>query len=209
MLLAPILAVRDGARRRPPTGCYPPAMINRAGDPRTDDTIVYELLRTPRGGEAMTVGRATFRAGRSQVDAPDEVAIAVRELLERGFVDRIQSDERPRGYRRSGTGRVEMLVPGMAEHFIARMRGLWLPYPDGSVVTAREAGIVGTVPAPSLAIPDGGGTGPAVTDAAVRRASLAEADHQLGKRPLVRANPPATGLRGAASVRRSDCGWIT
>lgn len=209
MLLAPILAMRDGARRRPPTGCYPPAMINRAGDPRTDDTIVYELLRTPRGGDAIAVGRATFRAGRSDVDAPDEVAIAVRELLERGFVDRIRSDERPRGYRRSGSGRVEMLVPGMAEHFIARLRGLWLPYPDGSVVTAREAGIVGTVPAPSLAVPDGGETGPAITDAAIRRSSLAEADHLLDKRPIVRANPPAPGLRAAPLVRRTDCGWIT
>ena len=73
------------------------------------------------------------------MDAPEAVSVAVLELLQRPFVDRVQADERPRGYRRSGRGIVDMLVPGMAEHFIARMRGLWLPYPDGTVVTAREA----------------------------------------------------------------------
>lgn len=184
-------------------------MINRAGDPRTDDTIVFELLRTPRGGQPTEVGRATFRAGNSNVDAPDEVAVAVRELLERGFVDRIQSDERPRGYRRSGGDRVEMLVPGMAEHFIARLRGLWLPYPDGSVVTAREAGMVGTVPAPTLDIPDAVDTGPSVSDPAARRASLATADRSLNARPLAHANPPIGGARTRPVVaRRTDCGWM-
>lgn len=184
-------------------------MINRAGDPRTDDTIVYDLLRTPRGGEATQVGQATFRAGGSSVDAPEDVAVAVRELLERGFVDRIQSDERPRGYRRSGRDRVEMLVPGMAEHFIARLRGLWLPYPDGSVVTAREAGMVGTVPAPTLDIPDAVDTGPSVSDPSARRASLAIADRSLNARPLARANPPIGGSRSRPSTpKRTDCGWV-
>lgn len=185
-------------------------MINRAADPRTDDTIVYELLRAPRGGEPTGIGRAVFRAGRSTVDAPEEVATAVRELLERGFVDRIQSDERPRGYRRSGRDRVEMLVPGMPEHFIARLRGLWLSYPDGSVVTARASGMVGTVPAPSLDIPDAVDAGPPVTDSAIRRATLAGADRVLDVRPLVKANAPPTGIRRQpATMRRTDCGWIT
>lgn len=184
-------------------------MINRAGDPRTDDTIVYELLRTPRGGAATTVGRATFRAGQSSVEAPDDVRIAVSELLDRGFVDRVRSDERPRGYRRTGSARVEMMVPGMAEHFIARLRGLWLPYPDGSVVTARAAGMVGTIPAPSLDIPDAVDAGPPVTDSSIRRASLAAADGLLDKRPIVRANPPARGVRlRPTELRRTDCGWI-
>lgn len=184
-------------------------MINRAGDPRTDDTIAYELLRTPRGGEPAVIGRAVFRAGHSTVEAPDDVRVAVAELLERGFVDRIESDERPRGYRRTGRARVEMLVPGMAEHFIARLRGLWLPYPDGSVVTGREAGIVGTVPAPTLDLPDDVDAGPPVTDPETRRASLAAAETVLDKRPLVRANPPAVGVRPVGQLRRTDCGWIT
>ena len=46
----------------------------------------------------------------------------------------------------AGSGMVDMLVPGMAEHFIARLRGLWLSYPDGSVVTARAAGSVSSLP---------------------------------------------------------------
>lgn len=185
-------------------------MINRAADPRTDDTIVYELLRAPRGGKPASIGRATFRAGRSIVEAPEDVRIAVGELLERGFVDRIESDERPRGYRRTGHARVEMMVPGMAEHFIARLRGLWLPYPDGSVVTAREAGMVGTVPAPTLDIPDAVDAGPPVTNPDTRRASLAAADTILDKRPIVRAHPPERGVRmRPTELRRTDCGWIT
>jgi len=115
-------------------------MLDRSADPRTQDTIVYELLRTPSGGRAAEiVGTATFSGGRCAVQAPEAIAVAVNEQLERAFVDRVQSDERPRGYRRTGRGGVEMLVPGMAEHFLARMRGLWLSYPDGSVVTAGEA----------------------------------------------------------------------
>jgi len=38
------------------------------------------------------------------------VRVAVEELLGRAFVDRVQADERPRGYRRSGQGIVDMLV---------------------------------------------------------------------------------------------------
>ena len=185
-------------------------MINRAGDPRTDDTIVYELLRTPRGGAASSIGRAIFRGGSTTVEGPDDVAIAVRELLERGFVDRIQSDERPRGYRRSGGDRVEMLVPGMAEHFIARLRGLWLPYPDGSVVTARETGLVGTVPAPTIEIPGAVDSGPSVTDPATRRTTLAGADRALNARPIARANAPERGVRTRpTTARRTDCGWVS
>ena len=202
--------MRGGARHCLPVGCYPPAMINRAGDPRTDDTIVYELLRTPRGGAPESVGRATFRGGSTTVDGPEEITVAVRELLERGFVDRIQSDERPRGYRRSGGDRVEMLVPGMAEHFIARLRGLWLPYPDGSVVTARETGLVGTVPAPTIEIPSAVDSGPSVTDPALRRTTLAGADRALNARPIARANAPERGVRvRPTTARRTDCGWMS
>ncbi len=39
-------------------------MINRAGDPRTDDRIVYELLRVRPGSDVPEViGTATFRRG--------------------------------------------------------------------------------------------------------------------------------------------------
>ncbi len=115
-------------------------MLKQPTDPRTEDTIVFELVRANRRtGDSEMVGRAIFAGGETRVDAPEAVSVAVLELLQRPFVDRVQADERPRGYRRSGRGIVDMLVPGMAEHFIARMRGLWLPYPDGTVVTAREA----------------------------------------------------------------------
>jgi hypothetical protein len=180
-------------------------------DPRTEDTIVYELVRTDRGGgEGRAVGIATFTNGRSTVDAPEAVAVAVEELLGRAFVDRIQADERPRGYRRSGQGMVDMLVPGMPEHFIARMRGLWLAYPDGTVVTARPS-------RPAAAEPRGAAqplveAGPPVTDPALRRATLAESNEILNARPLVVANDPPTGLRPAGErvgVARTDCGWIT
>lgn len=188
-------------------------MFNRVSDPRTEDTITYELLRTARGSQTSeVVGHATFRGGRSRVEAPEAIALAVEEQLGRAFVDRVQADERPRGYRRSGHGIVDMLVPGMPEHFIARMRGLWLSYPDGSVVTAREA----TAPPrrrsrPTEPHPDAR-EAPPVTDPSVRRTTLARADEAIGARPLVRANPPLTGLRpeeaAAPPVRRTDCGWI-
>jgi hypothetical protein len=191
-------------------------MLQRRADPRTEDTIVFELLRTARGASTPeVVGRATFRGGESRVEAPESVSVAVEELLSRAFVDRVQADERPRGYRRSGRGIVDMLVPGMAEHFIARMRGLWLSYPDGSVVTAREAGIglepQQQPPRASLA-PDVAESPPAATDVSVRRGTLVKADTSLQARPLVLAHEPYDGLRpeepAAGPVSRTDCGWL-
>jgi hypothetical protein len=185
-------------------------MIDRTADPRTDDTLVYELVRTERGAtEPETIGNATFHAGHVVVEAPEGVRVAVEELLSRAFVDRIQADERPRGYRRSGRGIVEMLVPGMAEHFIARLRGLWLSYPDGSVVTARPGSPMSSLPA----VVDPSDTGSPVTDARVRRRTLVRADRLLGTRPLVRAHAPEDGRRpepelSIGPVSRTDCGWI-
>ncbi len=166
-------------------------VLNQPTDPRTEDTIVFELVRANRRtGETEPVGRATFAGGETRVDAPDAVSVAVLELLQRPFVDRVQADERPRGYRRSGRGIVDMLVPGMAEHFIARMRGLWLPYPDGTVVTAREA----TGP-PPVAVVERVEMAPSVTDPSVRRGTLAESTEILNARPLVKANEPLSGIR--------------
>lgn len=187
-------------------------MIDPHADPRTEDTLVYELLSTRRdAAEPEVVGRATFRGGRSSVEAPDAVRIAVEELLGRAFVDRVQADERPRGYRRTGRGVVDLLIPGMPEHFIARMRGLWLSYPDGSVVTARAA----EPGAPrALTVREPSEVGPPIVDAGTRRSTLMQADQSLGTRPLVLAHPPDTGIRppGAATagtpVSRSDCGWL-
>jgi hypothetical protein len=186
-------------------------VIERQADPRTEDTIVFELLETPRGGtEPRVVGTATFRGGRSTVDAPDAIRIAVEELLARAFVDRVQADERPRGYRRSGRGIVDMLVPGMAEHFVARLRGLWLSYPDGSVVTARQA--VEAQPALPQVVES---APPPVTDPTTRRATLSTADRVLNARPLVRGHPPEIGIRpdadlapGTGPIGRTDCGWL-
>lgn len=181
-------------------------MLNRSADPRTQDTIVYELLRTPPGGKlAAVVGTATFRGGICDIQAPEAISLAVREQLDRAFVDRVQADERPRGYRRTGRGGVEMLVPGMAEHFLARMRGLWLSYPDGSVVTARA------VEAPSYQAPtatsEAGGPS---SESTTRRSTLSESDRILNARPLVRPNPPESGIRpGDEPLNRTDCGWIT
>jgi hypothetical protein len=186
-------------------------MLDRPADPRTEDTIVYELVRTDRAsGDSTVVGRATFAEGRTVVEAPEEVRVAVDELLARAFVDRIRSDERPRGYRRSGSGIVDMLVPGMPEHFIARLRGLWLAYPDGSVVTARPTSPTARPPRPQrIATSDPGAP---VVDPALRRATLAESTAILNARPLVQGNEPLTGLRPAderSDVARTDCGWIT
>jgi hypothetical protein len=179
---------------------------------RTEDTIVYELLQGRQESDQPTVvGTVTFRDGESTVDAPEAIDVAVRELLTRPFVDRVRADERPRGYRRSRRGEVDLLVPGMAEHFVARMRGLWLAYPDGTLITARPA--TGRPPArgPRPAPPDLTEGEAPVTDPAVRRASLAESGELLGAGPLVRANEPETGLRPAEqrAVARTDCGWIT
>jgi hypothetical protein len=183
-------------------------MIDPHADPRTEDTLVYDLLSASAGSEPMIVGRVTFSGGQTRVEGSDNVRIAVEELLTRPFVDRVEADERSRGYRRTGTGAVEMLVPGMPEHFIARMRGLWLSYPDGSVVTARAA--VGAS-LPAVTSPDSTDVGPPVTDAVIRRATLSQADETVGKRPLVLAHTPGTGLRPGDEVipvGRTDCGWL-
>jgi hypothetical protein len=185
-------------------------VINRAADPRTEDTIVYELLRREREeADPHVVGTATFHGGRAAIDAPEAISVAVQELLDRAFVDRIQADERPRGYRRSRRGQVDMLVPGMPEHFVARLRGLWLAYPDGSVVTARPAqGGLAPVSGPSLPSKSQGAA--PVTDPAIRRGTLTERDEILHTRPLVKANEPLSGLRPVdeRTVSRTDCGWI-
>ena len=182
-------------------------VLNQPTDPRTEDTIVFELVRANRRtGETEPVGRATFAGGETRVDAPDAVSVAVLELLQRPFVDRVQADERPRGYRRSGRGIVDMLVPGMAEHFIARMRGLWLPYPDGTVVTASE-----TTGPPAVAVVERVEMAPSVTDPSVRRGTLAESTEILNARPLVKANEPLSGIRPSGErpdISRTDCGWI-
>jgi hypothetical protein len=177
---------------------------------RTEDTIVYELLQGSQGGDQPTViGTATFRDGDSKIDAPEAITVAVEELLAQPFVDRVQADERPRGYRRSRRGQVDLLVPGMPEHFVARMRGLWLAYPDGMLITARPASSR-PVPGPRAALPDVTEGEAPVTDPAVRRATLAESGQLLSARPLVRANEPTTGIRPGdhRAVARTDCGWL-
>jgi len=185
-------------------------MIDRTADPRTDDTLRFELLVTSSGApEPEVVGSATFRGGRTRVDAPEAIRVAVEELLSRAFVDRVQADERPRGYRRSGSGMVDMLVPGMAEHFIARLRGLWLSYPDGTVVTARSAGSVSSLPS----VGEQADAGAPVTDPRVRRGTLVRADRLLGTRPLVMPHAPDDGTRpalrqAAGPMGRTDCGWL-
>lgn len=187
-------------------------MIDPIARLRTEDTIVYELLQSSQGSDQSTVvGTATFRDGESRIDAPEGIGVAVRELLARPFVDRVRADERPRGYRRSKLGQVDLLVPGMAEHFVARMRGLWLSYPDGTLITARPATSRPPVPGPRAAPPDVTEGEAPVTDPTVRRATLAESTELLSARPLVRANEPATGLRPAEqrAVARTDCGWLT
>ena len=198
----------------PPPECgLPPAIlravISRVADPRTADRIIYELLRTATPGQpAAVIGEAVFSRGTTTVEADENVAVAVRELLERPFVDRVQADERPRGYRRSGTGQVDLLVPGMPEHFIALMRGLWLPYPDGSVITARQAGAT-QQPPQAIFLPEAVESLPPVVDPSTRRATLAISDETAGGRPLVRSHPPIPGDRADdALAHRTDCGWL-
>jgi hypothetical protein len=188
-------------------------MIDQHADPRTEDTLVFELLRTDRGARPEAIGRAIFRGGQTTIEAPDEVKVAIEELLGRAFVDRVRSDERPRGYRRTGSGIVDMLVPGMPEHFIARMRGLWMSYPDGSVITARAATSGSST---AVIVPEATDIGPPVTDARTRRATLGAADQTLGTRPLVLSHPPEDGTRPAieppsadlSPIGRTDCGWL-
>jgi hypothetical protein len=187
-------------------------VINRAADPRTADRIAFEILRTAQGADVPEViGQAVFSRGNTTVDAEENVAVAVRELLARPFVDRVQADERPRGYRRSSHGQVDFLVPGMPEHFIARMRGLWLAYPDGSVVTAREEP-PSTAPSESLtALAEAAETSPAVVDPPTHRGTLEGDEETAGGPPLVRGHAPLSGLRplaSAPSAHRTDCGWI-
>jgi hypothetical protein len=184
-------------------------VINRRGDPRTADRIVFDLLRSVPPSEAVVIGRAVFRDGTIEVEADPDVEVAVSELMERPFVDRVQADERPRGYRRSREGQVDLLVPGMPEHFIARMRGLWLSYPDGSVVTARAAVPEMDTSAPPM-LPEAVESSPPIVDPAIRRASLAVSDETAGGRPLVRPHAPLPGDRPTATApHRTDCGWLT
>jgi hypothetical protein len=210
-LVGPPLPCTVG-RRDAPLPCYSPDVINRAADPRTADRIAYEVLKTPAGADVpQVIGHATFSRGTTAVDAEENVAVAIRELLARPFVDRVQADERPRGYRRSGHGQVDLLVPGMAEHFIARMRGLWLSYPDGSVVTAREEAATSELPGSIVAIPDATEMAPGVADPTLRRGTLEATGETAGGPPLVRPHAPLSGLRPAGEappVHRTDCGWI-
>ena len=90
--------------------------------------------------------------------------------------------------------------------------GLWLSYPDGSVVTARSATAGAST---AVALPEATDVGPPVTDARTRRATLGAADRTLGTRPLVLSHPPDTGVRpigettiGVSPVSRTDCGWL-
>jgi len=183
-------------------------VLSRSRDPRTEDVITFDLVRAGPDGD-VTVGSATFRDGRAQVTAPDEVRVAVEELLAQPFVDRVRADERPRGYRRTGQGQVDLLVPGMAEHFVARMRGLWLAFPDRTVVTGREGRAPSTGQAAARTPEAREGASP-VIDPSVRRSTLERADNAVSARALVRAADPDTGTRpsGDASLRRTDCGWI-
>ncbi|MEX0626950.1 MAG: hypothetical protein WD402_10425 [Chloroflexota bacterium] len=186
-------------------------MIDPIARLRTEDTIVYELIQGNQGSDQGTVvGTATFRDGSAKVEAPEAISLAVEELLSRPFVDRVQADERPRGYRRSRVGQVDLLVPGMPEHFVARMRGLWLAYPDGSLITARPSAGTPPVPGPRAAVPELAEGEAPVTDPAVRRATLADSGELLGAGPLVRASEPATGIRAGEgrAVARTDCGWL-
>lgn len=182
-------------------------MIDPHADPRTEDTLVYDLLSSREAGEPEVVGRATFSGGRTSVEGPEGVRLAVEELLGRSFVDRLRADERPRGYRRTGEGTVEMLLPGMAEHFIARMRGMWLSYPDGSVITARPAAGASL---PAVVAPASTDSAPPITDPTLRRVTLADAAELTGRQPLVAGHAPDSGLRPGTQgeVGRTDCGWL-
>ena len=183
-------------------------MLSRSQDPRTEDVITFDLLQSGPAGEQV-IGTATFQGGRWRVSAPENVTAALEELLSAPFVDRVRPDERPRGYRRTGRGQVDMLVPGMAEHFVARLRGLWLAFPDQTVVTAREGLVSPSAPAPA-SLPEAVEAGPPVVDPAVRRSTLERADNAVSVRGLVRAADPEAGTRpaGSVAIRRTDCGWI-
>jgi hypothetical protein len=168
------------------------------------DVIVFELLRTPAGAtRPEVVGTATFVGGAARIEAPESVRVPIEEQLERGFVDRVQADERPPGYRRSGRAAVDLLVPGMPEHFLARMRGLWLSYPDGTVVTARPGEY-----RPPPRRPPGAVAAPLPKDPAARQAALADTEQAIAR--FAHPNPPESGLRPpeVVPVGRTDCGWL-
>lgn len=179
--------------------------------PSRHDVVGYEVLRTPAGAsQPEVVGRATFVGGAVTVEAPENIRVAIEEQLERAFVDRVKADERPAGYRRSGSSAVDFLVPGMPEHFRARMRGLWLSYPDGSVVTARPM----SVSPPRRRGTASTGADRSVADPALRQATIAISREAIG-RSLVKENAPEAGIRPPEpvepmemSIGRSDCGWL-
>ena len=179
--------------------------------PSRHDVVAYEILRTaPGASHPDVIGRAIFVGGTATVEAPENVTVPIQELLDRAFVDRVKPDERPPGYRRSGAGAVDLLVPGMPEHFRARMRGLWLSYPDGSVVTARPM----SVPPPRRREAAPSFADPVVTDPAVRQATLTVSQQVIGR--LVRENAPEAGIRpiepaepSEMAIGRSDCGWLS
>ena len=78
-------------------------------------------------------------------------------------------------------------------------------------MTARAASAGSST---ALTAPESTDVGPAVTDARIRRATLASAEDTLGTRPLVRTHAPETGLRPVRDVdtttpvSRTDCGWL-
>jgi hypothetical protein len=55
-----------------------------------------------------------------------------------------------------------------------------------------------------------GEAGTPVTDASVRRGTLADSAERLAARPLVAGNDPLSGSRPGDERRaaRSDCGWL-
>lgn len=179
--------------------------------PSRHDVVAYEILRTPAGARQPEVaGRATFVGGAVTVEAPENIRVAIEEQLERAFVDRVKPDERPPGYRRSGSSAVDFLVPGMPEHFRARMRGLWLSYPDGSVVTARPM----SVAPPRRRAAASTVADRSVSDPALRQATLSMSREIIGH-SLVRENAPEAGIRPPEdtepmpmTIGRSDCGWL-
>ena len=91
------------------------------------------------GQRRRSLAGATFRDGQSTVEAPERFA-GRRRAPRRPFVDRVPGGRAAAGLPpQPGRPMVDLLVPGMPEHFVARMRGLWLAYPDGSLITARPA----------------------------------------------------------------------
>jgi len=91
------------------------------------------------------------------------------------------------------------------------MRGLWLSYPDGSGITARETVPAASIPGPLLPMPETSETTPAVVDPAIRRGTLEASAETAGGPPLVRGHAPLSGVRPSGQTlraHRTDCGWI-